>query len=79
MPVWKEVWERPSTLKNDRYLGIKQQQIEGLQYRPAHPRYGEISAALQKWIFKALAGTVSPEQALREAQKSIDAVVKEKP
>ena len=77
MPVWTEVWERPATLRNDLYLGIKQQQIAGLQYRPAHPRYGEISAALQKWIFKALVGAASPEQALREAQKTIDAVTGE--
>jgi multiple sugar transport system substrate-binding protein len=77
MPVWKEIWEMPSTRVNDLYLGIKQQQIAGLQYRPADPRYGEISAAMQKWIFKALQGAVTPEQALREAQKSIDAIVRE--
>ena len=74
MPVWKEVWARPSTLRDDPYLPIKQLQIAGLQYRPVHPRYGEISALLQGWIFKALKGTVSPELALREAQKGIDAL-----
>jgi multiple sugar transport system substrate-binding protein len=74
MPVWKEVWSRPSTLRDDPYLPIKQLQIEGLQYRPVHPLYGEISAVLQRWIFKALRGAVSPEQALREAQKGIDSL-----
>jgi multiple sugar transport system substrate-binding protein len=74
MPVWKEVWSRPSTLRDDPYLPIKQLQIEGLQYRPVHPLYGEISAVLQRWIFKALQGAVPPEQALREAQKGIDAL-----
>jgi len=74
MPVWKEVWSMPSTLRDDPYLPIKQLQIAGLQYRPVHPRYGEISALLQGWIFKALKGTVSPELALREAQKGIDAL-----
>jgi multiple sugar transport system substrate-binding protein len=74
MPVWKEVWARPSTLRDDPYLPVKQLQIAGLQYRPVHPLYGEISTVLQKWIFKALEGAVSPEQALGEAQKSIDAL-----
>jgi multiple sugar transport system substrate-binding protein len=74
MPVWKEVWEKPSTRANDLYLGIKQQQIAGLQYRPALPSYGEISAALQKGIFSALQGQATPQDALREAQKTIDTV-----
>jgi multiple sugar transport system substrate-binding protein len=74
MPVWKEVWSRPSTLRDDPYLAIKQVQIGGLQYRPVHPLYGQISSVLQEWIFKALKGAVSPDQALREAQKGIDAL-----
>jgi multiple sugar transport system substrate-binding protein len=79
MPVWKEVWARPATIANDPFLGIKQQQIAGLQYRPVHPLYGRISAALQKWLFKALQGQAAPEKALAEAQREIDAVVKEGP
>ena len=79
MPVWREVWARPSTIANDLFLGIKQQQIAGLQYRPVHPLYGRISAALQKWLFKALQGQAPPEKALAEAQREIDAVVKEGP
>ncbi len=74
MPVWKEVWARPSTLRDDPFMSVKQLQIAGLQYRPVHPRYGEISSVLQTWIFKALKGAVSADQALREAQKGIDAL-----
>jgi len=74
MPVWKEVWTRPATLRDDPFMPIKQLQISGLQYRPVHPRYGEISALLQEWIFKALKGGLTPELALREAQKGIDAL-----
>ncbi len=73
MPVWREVWGRAETRKNDPWLSVKQRQIEGLVYRPVHPRYGLVSAVLQEWIFKALAGRVAPDEALRQAQARIDA------
>jgi multiple sugar transport system substrate-binding protein len=74
MPVWKEVWDWPATQRDDPFMSIKQLEIAGLQYRPVHPRYAEISRVLQEWLFKALKGVVPPEQALREAQKGINAI-----
>ncbi|MGA2763029.1 MAG: extracellular solute-binding protein [Spirochaetia bacterium] len=74
MPVWKEVWDREEARREDPFLSIKQAQIAGLQYRPVHPRYREISAILQHWISQALHGQVMPADALREAQAQMDRV-----
>lgn len=74
MPVWKEVWGREEAQREDPFLSIKQRQIAGLQYRPVHPRYREISAILQHWISQALRGQVPAAEALREAQTQIDRV-----
>ncbi len=74
MPVWKEVWGREEAQREDPFLSIKQRQIAGLQYRPVHPRYRQISAILQHWISQALRGQVPAAEALREAQTQIDRV-----
>lgn len=68
MPVWTEVWNRPEVRREDPYLGIKQRQIMGLQYRPVHPRYREVSGILQHWLSQALRRQVSPHEALLAAQ-----------
>jgi multiple sugar transport system substrate-binding protein len=79
MPVWKDVWDWPATRTGDPFMGVKQLQIAGLNYRPVHPRYAEVSRVLQRWLFKALKGLVSPEAALREAQKEINDVTGQQP
>ncbi len=75
MPVWKAVWEWPATRQGDPFMAIKQAQVNGLRYRPVHPRYGEVSAVLQRWIARALQGSAAPEVALQQAQLGIDAIV----
>jgi len=74
MPVWKEIWRREEAQREDPFLSIKQRQIAGLQYRPAHPRYRQISAILQHWISQTLHGQIPANEALREAQRQIDRV-----
>lgn len=74
MPVWKEVWGREQAQREDPFLSIKQRQIAGLQYRPVHPRYRQISEILQHWISQALHRQVTVEEALKEAQTQIDRV-----
>ncbi len=71
MPVWTEVWSRPEVKREDPFLSIKQEQITGLQYRPVHPRYRQISAILQHWITQALHRQVNPREALQAAQGQI--------
>ncbi len=75
MPVWKAVWDWPATRQGDPFMAIKQAEVNGLQYRPVHPRYGEVSAVLQQWIARALQGSATPEVALQQAQRGIDAIV----
>ena len=75
MPVWKAVWDWPATRQGDPFMAIKQAEVNGLQYRPVHPRYGEVSTVLQRWIAQALQGNASPEVALQQAQRDIDAIV----
>ena len=74
MPAWKEVWDREAARSQDPFLSIKQVQVAGLQYRPVHPRYRQISDILQHWVSQALHGQVTPAEALREAQIGIDQV-----
>ena len=74
MPVWTQVWDRPEVKKADPFLAVKQMQIAGLQYRPVHPLYRQISSILQHWLSQALHRQVSPREALQEAQSQIRAV-----
>jgi multiple sugar transport system substrate-binding protein len=74
MPVWTEVWNRPEVKRADPFLAVKQAQILGLQYRPVHPLYRQISSILQHWITQALHRQVSPREALQAAQSQIRAV-----
>ncbi len=74
MPVWKVVWDWPATRRGDPYMPVKQLEVSGLQYRPAHPRYSQISLVLQQWLARTLRGAVAPEVALEQAQKGINAV-----
>ncbi|HTP59572.1 MAG TPA: ABC transporter substrate-binding protein, partial [Spirochaetia bacterium] len=67
-------WDREAARSQDPFLSIKQVQVAGLQYRPVHPRYRQISDILQHWVSQALHGQVTPAEALREAQIGIDQV-----
>jgi len=68
---------RKSVALNPEYLELMPEAaifLEQLQYnypRPKFPRYAEFSAILQRQIHRALAGEVSPKNALDEAQRLI--------
>jgi multiple sugar transport system substrate-binding protein len=79
MPVWTEVWNRPEVKRGDPFLSLKQEQIAGLQYRPVHPRYRQISSILQHWITQALHRQVSPREALQAAQAQVQALTEGTP
>jgi multiple sugar transport system substrate-binding protein len=76
MSVWKQVWTEENTLAQDPDIELKKQQILHVHHRPIHPRYREVSARLQYWIYEALSGNVDPEQALKNAQRDIDSLLK---
>ncbi|HEY9596007.1 MAG TPA: extracellular solute-binding protein [Spirochaetia bacterium] len=79
MPVWKEVWDREESRKLDPFLSVKELEITGLQYRPVHPRYRQISAVLQHWIAQALRKQVPVAEALAAAQAQVDRIVGSSP
>ncbi len=72
MSVWKKVWSTALTVKSDPYINLKEEQIRGVVNRPSAVNYKEISTIIQKWLYNALQGNTSPEDALHNAQKEID-------
>jgi multiple sugar transport system substrate-binding protein len=72
MSVWQQVWTEENTLKEDPNIELKKQQILRVHHRPIHPRYREVSARLQHWIYEALSGNVAAQEALENAQRDID-------
>lgn len=72
MSVWQQVWTEENTLKEDPEIDLKKQQILRVHHRPIHPRYREVSARLQHWIYEALSGNVDAQEALENAQREID-------
>ncbi len=73
MSVWKSVWNDRSTLENDPFIELKEKQIKAVVSRPAAPDYKRLSSIMQRWIYKALLLDISPEEALKGAQRDIDA------
>ncbi len=72
MSVWQQVWTEENTLIEDPHIELKKQQILRVHHRPIHPRYREVSARLQHWIYEALLGSIGVPQALENAQRDID-------
>lgn len=71
MSVWKDVWSNSQTEKTDPYIKLKEQQIRGVVNRPVAVNYKKISGIIQNWIYKTLSGDISPDEALRTAQREI--------
>ncbi len=76
MSVWKTVWSDPNTMKKDPDINLKKKQILGVHNRPIHPKYRKISSVLQEWIYKALLGKIQPKEALLNAQKEINQIIR---
>jgi multiple sugar transport system substrate-binding protein len=72
MSVWKQVWTEENTLTEDPDIDLKKKQILHVHHRPIHPRYHDVSARLQHWIYEALLGNVEPDEAMENAQQDID-------
>jgi hypothetical protein len=68
------LWEKEKIKSEDPYINLKELQLKGVISRPSLPDYIQVSKILQKWIYKALNMDISPADALKNAQKEIDAV-----
>ena len=72
MSVWQQVWTEENTLKQDPNIELKKEQILRVHHRPIHPRYRDVSARLQHWIYEALSGSADAQAALESAQEEIN-------
>ncbi|HOV13626.1 MAG TPA: hypothetical protein PK771_05030, partial [Spirochaetota bacterium] len=72
MPVWISVQNDPEVISNDKTMEIKAKQIASVHHRPKVPNYTEVSAIMQLYIYKALAGEMKPKEALDKAVSEIN-------
>ena len=70
--VLHATYEDPEVQKAIPYAAELKQAIEQARPRPVSPVYTQISAAIYKNVNRALAGEVSPEEALAQGHKEID-------
>ena len=75
MSVWQQIWTEENTLLEDPDIDVKKQQILHVHHRPIHPRYRDVSARLQHWIYESLLGNVESQEALENAQWEIDSLL----
>ena len=75
IPTRHELFKDPEILeKSPHYEQLYEIQLKA-RPRPVHPRYSEISDALQVEIHSAITGIKPPEQALKDAQKKIRSIL----
>lgn len=73
MPVLADLGARLTSIKP--YYGIFVEQLKTARPRPPVPQYKKIESLLSQHVAEALKGTVSPQQALTDAARAIDAVL----
>ena len=71
-PVWKNVWNEESANSADSFFSVKRNQVQGAKVRPVHPRYQEISAIIQDWVYKILEEKVPVGEAFIQMQLELD-------
>ena len=79
-PVRFSVFTDPELTSQEqfRHFPVLMQAINFSTPRPRHPKWPEIENALGIELSKAVAGTISPDEALANAQKSIEDIVARK-
>jgi multiple sugar transport system substrate-binding protein len=58
-----------------RHFPVLMEAINFSTPRPRHPKWPEIENALGVELSKAVAGTISPDEALANAKSSIEAII----
>ncbi|MGN6551520.1 MAG: extracellular solute-binding protein, partial [Pararhizobium sp.] len=68
LPIWKSSYDDPAVTKGQEALvAAAKTALPAMFPRPTTPHYQELSTALQVAIQKALLGSESPEDALKDA------------
>jgi multiple sugar transport system substrate-binding protein len=73
-PGRRDLYGDPEVLAKAPHLAALRPIFEEAVARPRSPRYAWVSSVLQRRLNAALAGRAAPEDALRRAQKEIDAI-----
>jgi multiple sugar transport system substrate-binding protein len=68
----KAVYEDPAVQKAQPFADELKTAVENSLSRPVSPVYPQISQAIYKNVNQALAGQMSPEEALKNAQSEMD-------
>jgi multiple sugar transport system substrate-binding protein len=71
-PVLVATYEEPSVKKAIPYAAELEQAVEQASPRPVSPVYPQITQAIYRNVNAALAGEISPEEALRKGQAEIE-------
>jgi multiple sugar transport system substrate-binding protein len=67
-PVVAAAYDDPGVQKKYKFAGALKDSVAQARSRPVSPVYPQISQAIYKNVNEALAGRVSPEEALKNAQ-----------
>ena len=70
--VLEATYEEPAVQEAVPYAAELKQAIEQAEPRPVSPVYTQISQAIYENVNKALAGSMSPEDALAQGNEQID-------
>ncbi len=74
LPTRWAVFRDPVVEKEEPHLRAFRKVLEHARARPVTPYYSELSDILQRHIHEALLRMVTPRQALRDAQREIQAI-----
>ncbi|MDO4665492.1 MAG: ABC transporter substrate-binding protein [Actinomycetaceae bacterium] len=77
-PIYIEQYKDPKNLQKFPYLTALLGSIENAQPRPQVVNYGDVSAAIQDSAFKALQGSVTADQAVKEMAAKLTELTKSK-
>lgn len=74
-PGRKDLYGDADILERLPYFAELEKVLEHAYPRPTRPYYPQMSQVLQKYLNSALAGTISPEEALKSSEKEIQDII----
>ncbi len=84
LPIWISLFDdpemqaaQPEVAREQNFVEVSKQQYEFLRNRPAVPFYSEFSKVMSLEVQSALTGVKTPEQALADAEASVNKLVEE--
>jgi multiple sugar transport system substrate-binding protein len=75
-PTWASLYDDPALKAKFPYLPILKESILKAEKRPEAVKYNDVSVAIQAEAYAALSGTKTSEQALKDLQTKLQALIK---